>query len=85
MTDTAARPSPLADAPELCRFDAATLTRRYADRSLSPVEATAAALARAEAIQPRFNAFSHLDPEGALALLAGAWSAERDPGRKAVR
>ncbi len=62
-----ARPTPLDDAPELCRFGAADLTRRYADRSLSPVEVARAALARAEAIQPRFNPFSHLDPEGALA------------------
>lgn len=70
MTETPAagawRP-PLDDAPELCRLGAADLTRRYADRSLSPVEATQAALDRAAQIQPLFNAFSHLDPEGALA------------------
>ena len=72
MTSRAAQPSPLDDAPELCRLSAAALTRRYADRSFSPVEATAAALARAEAIQPRFNAFRHLDPEGALAAARAA-------------
>ena len=60
-------PAPLADAPALCRLGAAELTRRYADGSLSPVEATQAALDRAAAIQPRFNAFSHLDADGALA------------------
>jgi aspartyl-tRNA(Asn)/glutamyl-tRNA(Gln) amidotransferase subunit A len=59
--------SPLDDAPEVCRFGAAELTQRYADGSLSPVEATRTALDRAAAIQPRFNAFSHLDPDGALA------------------
>ena len=59
--------TPLDDAPELCRLDATTLARRYAVRALSPVEVTAAALARAAALQARFNPFSHLDPEGALA------------------
>ncbi len=63
----AAYKTPLDDAPDLCRLSAATLARRYADRSCSPVEAAEAALARAAAIQQRFNPFSHLDPEGALA------------------
>ena len=63
----AAYRTPLDDAPDLCRLGAATLARRYADRSCSPVEAAEAALARAAAIQQRFNPFSHLDPEGALA------------------
>jgi aspartyl-tRNA(Asn)/glutamyl-tRNA(Gln) amidotransferase subunit A len=62
-----AHPAPLADAPDLCRLDAAALTRRYADGSFSPVEATEAALGRAEEVQARFNAFSHLDAEGARA------------------
>jgi amidase/aspartyl-tRNA(Asn)/glutamyl-tRNA(Gln) amidotransferase subunit A len=57
----------LDDAPDLCRMSAAELTRRYADKSLSPVEATAAALARAAQIQPVLNPFSHLDPDGARA------------------
>jgi amidase/aspartyl-tRNA(Asn)/glutamyl-tRNA(Gln) amidotransferase subunit A len=60
------RPSPLDGAPELCRMSAAQLAARYADGSLSPVDATRAALARAEDIQPKFNAFTHLDHEAAL-------------------
>jgi aspartyl-tRNA(Asn)/glutamyl-tRNA(Gln) amidotransferase subunit A len=63
----AAGRTPLDDAPELCRLGAVELARRYADHSFSPVEATQAALDRAAEIQPRFNPFSHLDPEGALA------------------
>jgi aspartyl-tRNA(Asn)/glutamyl-tRNA(Gln) amidotransferase subunit A len=66
MSDSPSRPTPLDDAPELCRLSATQLTARYADGSLSPVEATRAALDRAAAINPVFNAFTHLDPDGAL-------------------
>ena len=59
--------TPLDDAPELCRLGATELAQRYADRSFSPVEATRAALDRAAQVQPRFNAFSHLDEAAALA------------------
>ncbi|HET9018692.1 MAG TPA: amidase [Acetobacteraceae bacterium] len=59
--------TPLDDAPDLCRLSAADLVQRYADRSLSPVEATRAALDRAGQVQARFNAFSHLDIAAALA------------------
>ncbi len=78
-----AHPAPLADAPELCRLDAAALTRRYADGSFSPVEATEAALRRAEEVQARCNAFSHLDPEGACAAARASearWRAGRPLG-----
>jgi aspartyl-tRNA(Asn)/glutamyl-tRNA(Gln) amidotransferase subunit A len=60
-------PAPLDDAPELCRLGVAELTRRYADRSLSPVEVARVCLTRAEHIQARFNAFTFIDHEGALA------------------
>jgi len=58
--------NPLADAPEPCRLGVAELTRAYEDGSLSPVEMTVAALARAEVVQERHNAFTLLDREGAL-------------------
>jgi amidase/aspartyl-tRNA(Asn)/glutamyl-tRNA(Gln) amidotransferase subunit A len=61
------RSTPLDDAPELCRMSAAQLTSRYADGSLSPVEATQAALDRAAEVHGKFNAFTHLDPQAALA------------------
>jgi amidase/aspartyl-tRNA(Asn)/glutamyl-tRNA(Gln) amidotransferase subunit A len=61
------RPSPLADAPELCRLGVADLTARYRAGTLSPVEAARACLDRAAAINPRFNAFTLIDADGALA------------------
>ena len=60
-------PTPLDDAPELCRLGVSDLTARYADGTLSPVEAVRACLGRAAAINPRFNAFSLIDEEAALA------------------
>ena len=56
--DPSSRPDPLADADKICRLSAAELSRAFADRSLSPVEATRAALARAETIHRRFNALT---------------------------
>ena len=46
---------------------AAQLTAAFASGQLSPVEATAAALDRAEAINQRYNAFTHIDRQGAMA------------------
>lgn len=59
--------SPLADADELCRLGVTALTDAYAQGALSPVEVATAALDRAEQINPRFNAFTFIDREGALA------------------
>lgn len=64
--------SPISDAPELCRLSSAELTEAYAARRLSPVEVTRAALARAEEVQGRFNAFTRLEAESALASAAEA-------------
>ena len=61
------RPTPLDDAPELCRLSTADLTARYAAGTLSPVEAARACLGRAAAINPKFNAFSLIDEDVALA------------------
>ncbi|WP_432348981.1 amidase (plasmid) [Shinella yambaruensis] len=58
--------SPISDAPDLCRMDVAALTAAFRSGALSPVEAVQAALDRAEAIQPRFNAFTFIDHAGAL-------------------
>lgn len=54
-------------APDLTQFDTTELLRRYRDRSLSPVEVTTAVLQRIDELQPRFNAYRHVDHEGALA------------------
>jgi amidase/aspartyl-tRNA(Asn)/glutamyl-tRNA(Gln) amidotransferase subunit A len=64
--------TPLDNAPELCRLSATELTTRYADGSLSPVEATLAALDRAARVQEKFNTFTHLDHEAALAAARAA-------------
>ena len=48
---------------DIAWMTAAELLARYRDRSLSPVEAVDALLARIDRMQPEFNAFVHLDPE----------------------
>jgi aspartyl-tRNA(Asn)/glutamyl-tRNA(Gln) amidotransferase subunit A len=58
---------PLADADPLSRADAATLAMLYGRGEASPVEAVSSALARAEAIQPAFNAFPRILHDEALA------------------
>ncbi|SFD33712.1 amidase [Streptomyces aidingensis] len=60
--DTGPEPVPAAGPPPT----AAALTAAYAAGELSPVEATEAALARAEAGQRQVNAFVLIDAEGAL-------------------
>jgi len=52
---------------DLCFMPAAEMTAAFRARTLSPVEATLAAVARAEATQPVLNAFVLIDPEAALA------------------
>ncbi len=59
--------TPIADADPLLTLSAADLSVAYAAGSLSPVEVAAAALDRAEAIQPHFNAFTRIDRASALA------------------
>ncbi len=62
---------------ELAWLSASELLERYRARTLSPVEATAAVLARIEALDPTLNAFVRCTPE--LALEA-AQAAERAYG-----
>jgi aspartyl-tRNA(Asn)/glutamyl-tRNA(Gln) amidotransferase subunit A len=52
---------------ELCELSATELLARYKAKTLSPVEATKAVLARAERVEPKINAFTLIDPERALA------------------
>lgn len=61
---------PLADADELCRLDAASLSKAYNSGALSPVDVAKATLDRAEAIDPKYNAFTLIDRKGALAAAA---------------
>jgi aspartyl-tRNA(Asn)/glutamyl-tRNA(Gln) amidotransferase subunit A len=56
--------------PELADLSAAELLRFYGDGSLSPVEVTAAVLARIEACEPKLCAMFALDTEGARAAAA---------------
>ncbi|MBW4021602.1 MAG: amidase [Proteobacteria bacterium] len=60
-------PEPLADADDLCRLTATALIQRYARGETSPLEVARASLARAEAVQTRFNAFVRIEVEAALA------------------
>ncbi len=65
MTDRAA---PWAtDADPLCGLGAEALGQAFAAGRLSPVEAARAALDRAEAVQPRFNAFVRIERDAAMA------------------
>jgi len=54
------------DADALCRMSATELVAAYRQRSVSPVDVTQACLARAEEIDPAFNAFTFIDHDGAL-------------------
>lgn len=51
---------------DLAFWSATELLRGYASRTVSPVEATKAALARIEALNDRLNAFCLVDAEGAM-------------------
>lgn len=59
--------TPISDAGPLLRMGAGSLARAFARGDLSPVEVARAALDRAEAIQPLYNAFTRIDHDGALA------------------
>ncbi|WP_433850737.1 amidase [Brucella pseudogrignonensis] len=52
---------------DICDLTASELLTLYATGELSPVEATKAILQRSHEIQPKFNAFCHIDDEQALA------------------
>jgi len=52
---------------ELALLSAVELLRRYADRSLSPIEVVDAVLDRIEALNPKLNAFCLVDAESARA------------------
>jgi aspartyl-tRNA(Asn)/glutamyl-tRNA(Gln) amidotransferase subunit A len=52
---------------EIAFLSATELVGRYRDKSLSPVEATKAALARIDALNPTLNAYCLVDHEAALA------------------
>lgn len=53
-------------ADPLCRMSADELATAYRKGTISPVDVTRACLARAEEIDPVFNAFTFLEHEGAL-------------------
>ena len=52
---------------DIARLTAAEMLRHFRRRTLSPVEATRAALERIAIFDPRFNAFRLVDGEGAMA------------------
>ena len=58
----------LADANELCRFGVGELAAGFSSGKFTPLEVAQATLARAEQVQERFNAFSLIDNDAALAI-----------------
>jgi aspartyl-tRNA(Asn)/glutamyl-tRNA(Gln) amidotransferase subunit A len=65
-------------------FSAQELLRAYAAKSLSPVEALEAVLARVDRLDGTLNAFCHLDPDSARAAARASearWQAGRPEGR----
>lgn len=63
------------DDTELCFTPATTLAAMIRSKEVSPVEVTGAVLSRIEALNPKVNAFAHLDPEGAMAAAREAEAA----------
>ncbi|HEY3909669.1 MAG TPA: amidase [Stellaceae bacterium] len=66
----------MADDDDLAYASAVSLTHRYRERALSPVEVTALLLDRLDALQPKLNAFCIIDHDGALAAAStseGRW------------
>lgn len=61
------RSNPLDGADPICRLSVGELQEQFAHGSLSPVEVAHATLARAEAINRTFNAFTLIDADGAFA------------------
>jgi aspartyl-tRNA(Asn)/glutamyl-tRNA(Gln) amidotransferase subunit A len=62
----AAVPMDNASETDLCYLSASELVKRYERRSLSPVEVTAAVLARISRLDPHVNAFVLVDNESAM-------------------
>jgi aspartyl-tRNA(Asn)/glutamyl-tRNA(Gln) amidotransferase subunit A len=62
---------------ELGYSSATDLVEAYRRKTLSPVEVTKAVLGRLERLEPKLNAFTHVDPESALAAAReseGRWA-----------
>src|SRR6516164_5058231 len=58
----------LTDANELCRLGVGQLTAGFSSGRFTPLEVAQATLGRAEQVQERFNAFSLIDVDAALAM-----------------
>jgi amidase/aspartyl-tRNA(Asn)/glutamyl-tRNA(Gln) amidotransferase subunit A len=66
------RPTPLDDAPDLCRLGVADLAAGYRTGRFSPVEVARACLSRARAIDATYNAFTRIDDDVALAAASAS-------------
>jgi aspartyl-tRNA(Asn)/glutamyl-tRNA(Gln) amidotransferase subunit A len=67
---------------ELCLLSAAELLDGYRRREFSPVDVTAAVLARIDRLNPKLNAYLHVAHEGAMAVAQAAADAWARPGPK---
>src|SRR5262249_19667438 len=65
-------------AQEIAYLSAEELSAAYRAGTLSPVEVTSAILDRIDRLNPRLNAFLHVDREGALTAARAAASRFRD-------
>src|SRR5690242_12905630 len=68
----------MTSASDIAFASALDLVELYRTKALSPVEATEALLARAEALQPKLNAFCIIDRDGAVAAARSAEHRWRD-------
>ncbi|MGH7094198.1 MAG: amidase family protein, partial [Stellaceae bacterium] len=57
---------------EIAYLSAAALGEHYRDKTLSPVEVAKALLDRLDALEPKLNAFTIVDRDGALAVAAAS-------------
>lgn len=64
--------NPLSGAADLCLLNSVDLASAYRTREISPIEVAQAAMDRAEAVNPDFNAFTFIDREGALDAAAAS-------------
>ena len=70
--------------PELTFLSAVSMAEQIRQKKLSPVELVEAHLARIEELNPKLNAFVHVDAEGARTASAGGGSGRAATGKNSA-